>query len=130
MKLFRSILAASILLCSSPAIAQQAPVYRDRDGNYQSSQGVTAIGSLSIATAQVSVGVTATLIAPARVGRSRIGVTVVPAVQCAFGPATVTLANGWPLAAVAYASDSWDTEAALYGVCASAATTVAYRETF
>ena len=86
-------------------------------------------GGSTIATGQVTIATTATLVAAARAGRQRIGVTVTPAIQCAFGPAGVTLATGWPLAAVAYATDNWDTAAALYGVCASSAT-VAYRELF
>lgn len=88
-----------------------------------------AKGGSTIATSQVAVGTTATLIAAARTGRAKIGVTVTTAVQCAFGPAGVTLSTGWPLAAVAYAADQWDTAAALYGVCASAAT-VAEREQY
>jgi len=90
---------------------------------------VTARGGSTIVTAQISVGTTATLIAATRANRQKIGVTVTSAVQCAFGPAGVTLSTGWPLAAVAYAADNWDTAAALYGVCAST-TTIAYREQF
>lgn len=88
---------------------------------------VVTRGGGTIVTGQLSVGTTATLVAAARAGRQRMGVTVVGAVQCAFGPAGITLSTGWPLAAVAYAADSWDTAAALYGVCASA-TTVGWRE--
>lgn len=94
-----------------------------------SGSSVITRGGASILTGQVSVGTTATLIAAARSGRQRIGVTVTSAVQCAFGPAGVTLTTGWPLAAVAYAADNWDTTAALYGVCASTAT-VGFRELY
>lgn len=86
-------------------------------------------GGSSILTGQVTVGTSATLIAAARAGRQKIGVTVATAVQCAFGPAGVTLTTGWPLAAVAYAADNWDTTAALYGVCASTAT-IGFRELY
>jgi uncharacterized membrane protein len=86
-------------------------------------------GGTTLTTGQVSVGTSATLIAAARTGRQKIGVTVTTAVQCAFGNSGVTLTTGWPLAAVAYASDSWDTTAALYGVCASTAT-VGFREQY
>lgn len=91
--------------------------------------GIWSGGHATINTGQVSVGTSATLIAATRTGRQKIGVTVITAVQCAFGPSGVTLSTGWPLAAVAYASDQWDTSAALYGVCASTAT-VAYREQY
>lgn len=86
-------------------------------------------GGATIATSQVSVGTSATLLAAARTGRQKIGVAVTTAVQCAFGPAGVTLSTGWPLAATAYTSDTFDTAAALYGVCASTAT-VGVREMY
>ncbi len=88
-----------------------------------------ARGGASIATGQVTVGTTATQIVAARALRQKVGVTVTTAVQCAFGNPGVTLATGWPLAAVAYASDNWDTAGALFGVCASTAT-VGYREQY
>jgi hypothetical protein len=94
-----------------------------------SGQWAVSRGGGTLATGQVSVGTSATLIAAARTGRQKIGVTVTTAVQCAFGNPGVTLTTGWPLAAVAYASDSWDTTAALYGVCASTAT-VGFREQY
>lgn len=90
---------------------------------------VVARGSAAIATGQVSVGTTATLIAAARTLRQRITVTVTTAVGCAFGNSGVTLTTGYPLAAVAGASDTTDTTAALYGVCASTAT-VGYKEIY
>lgn len=88
-----------------------------------------AVRSSAFTTGQITVGTSSTLIAAARAARQRVGVTVTSAVQCSFGGPGVTLTTGWPLAAVAYASDSWDTAAALYGVCASSAT-VAYREVY
>ncbi len=88
-----------------------------------------ARGGANIATGQIVVGTTATQIVAARTLRQKVGVTVTTAVQCAFGNAGVTLATGWPLAAVAYASDNWDTAGALFGVCASSAT-VGYREQY
>lgn len=102
----------------------------DRAAGNTTGQFVVGKGGASLATGQVSVGTSATLIAAARTGRQKIGVTVTTAVQCAFGNPGVTLSTGWPLAAVAYASDSWDTAAALYAVCASAATTIAFREQY
>jgi len=89
---------------------------------------VVGKGGSTIVTGQVTVGTTATLIVAQRAGRQKVGVTVTTATQCAFGPVGVTLTTGWPLAAVAYVADSWDTSAALYGICAAAGTTVGYRE--
>jgi len=106
-------------------------------GNVQTVQGVDqgtpqntqARGTGTLVTGQITVGTTATLIANARALRATIGVTVIGAVQCTFGNAGVTATTGWPLAAIAYATDTWATTAALYAVCASS-TTVAYREQF
>ena len=150
--LFLALMAAVLLTC--PALAQNhnvrivgrasdgvdRPVLVTTDGKLQvdtssasataTPQNVTERGGSTIATGQVVVGTTATLVAAARTGRQKIGVTVTTAVQCAFGNAGVTLATGWPLVAAAYTSDSWDTSAAIYGVCASADTTVAYREQY
>jgi len=92
-------------------------------------QNVVARGSGTIATGQVSVGTTATLIAAARATRTRITVAVTTAVACSYGNAGVTLTTGYPLTAVAGASDTTDTTAALYGVCASTAT-VGYKEIY
>ena len=87
-------------------------------------------GAPSIATGQVSVGTSATLVVAARTNRQNVGVSVTQAVQCAFGGPGVTLATGWPLPPTAYTSDNWDTASAVYAVCATAATNVAYREQF
>lgn len=111
--------------CSGSGNCVAATPIANPDGSFISQ----ARGGSTIVTGQVSVGTTATLVAAARAGRIKVGVTVTTAVQCAYGNAGVTLTTGWPLAAVAYASDSWDTSAALYGVCASTAT-VGYREQF
>lgn len=91
--------------------------------------GVVAKGTASLATGQVSIATTSTLLVAARTGRQRIAMAVTSAVQCAYGNSGVTLTTGWPLAAVAYATDNWDSAAAIYAVCASTAT-VAYREQF
>lgn len=107
------------------------------NSNVQTVQGITngtpqntiSRGGTSMATGQISVTTTATLIAAARTNRQRITVSVTTAVACAFGNTGVTTATGFPLTATAGASYTIDTSAALYGVCASAAT-VGYMETF
>lgn len=90
---------------------------------------ITSIGGHNLATGQVSVGTTATLIAAQRTGRQKITYAVTTAVQCSYGNAGVTLTMGFPLQAVAGASQTIDTDAAVYGVCASTAT-VGYLEQF
>lgn len=86
-------------------------------------------GGPSIATSQTSVGTTAALVAPARVGRNKVTVTIGAANSCALGNAGVTLSTGFPLQPVAGASITLDTAAAIYAVC-SATTTVSDIETF
>lgn len=93
-------------------------------GTYTLSRGLT-----SIATGQVSVGTTATLVAAARVGRGRITVNVGAANTCAFGNSGVASTSGYPLQPVAGASTFFETGAAIYAVC-SATTTVGFVENF
>jgi len=87
-------------------------------------------GAPSLTAAQVSVGTTATLLAAARTGRSRITVAVGAANSCAFSGATgVTLTTGYALQPVAGASRAWEYSGALYGVC-SATTTISVDEIY
>ena len=86
-------------------------------------------GGAAIATAQVSVGTTATLVAPARSGRVKVLATVGAANTCAFGAAGVTASTGFPLQPVAGASVTIDTAADVYAVC-SATTTVGVLEAY
>lgn len=97
----------------------------DNGGNLQTSSR----GGQSIATGQISVGTTATLLVAPRPGRQKVTYNVTTAVQCSYGAAGVTLTTGFPLAAVAGAGQTLDTAAAVYAVCASAAT-VGYLEQY
>jgi hypothetical protein len=79
---------------------------------------------------QVSVAVTATLVAPVTPSRRSITVTTTGATQVTCGPDnTVTAANGQPIAPVAFSSISLSTTAAVWCIAASAQT-VAVSETF
>jgi hypothetical protein len=112
---------AATLALSVPATAQiSAPSFRTANG-VNDGQGVIAIGGSSITTGQVSVGTTATLVAAAS-ARQSIDVTVDGAVKCYLGPAGVTTATGFPLQAVAGASKTIPSSAAIYAVCASTVT--------
>jgi hypothetical protein len=84
----------------------------------------------SIATGQISVGTASTLIAAARPGRGSITLTLGAAVACAFGNTGVSTTTGFPLQPIAGASVTLDTTAAIYGACATAATTVGFVENF
>lgn len=96
----------------------------DTNGTY-----VVTKGGTGFVTNQVSVGTTATLVAAARAGRAKITVSIGAANNCAFGPAGVTLTNGYPLQPVAGANMPFETGAAVYGIC-SATTTVSSAEVF
>lgn len=88
-----------------------------------------ALGAGSIATAQVSAGTGATLIAAARATRSQITVSVGAANTCAFGNTGVTPTTGFPLQPTAGAALTMHTTAAIYAVC-SATTTINVLEQF
>jgi hypothetical protein len=95
----------------------------------QGNQAVTTRGSQQLATTQVSVGTTATLLAAARADRATIRITVTAANTCAIGNAGVTATTGYPLQPTAGVSIGIDTSAAVYAAC-SATTTVGVLEQF
>lgn len=80
-------------------------------------------GTSNLATAQVSVGTTATLVAAARTGRSRLVITQAAAGPCYYGPTnTVSATTGARLIA-AGASKVYQFAGALYGICPGGAVT-------
>lgn len=96
----------------------------DSTGTY-----VVAKGGGSLATGQISVGTSSTLLAAARTGRQKIAVSVGAANTCAFGNTGVTTSTGFRLQPTAGASLSLDFAGALYAACSST-TTVDYIEQF
>ena len=86
-------------------------------------------GSAALATDQVSVGTSATLVKAARAGRAKIILIVGAANSCAIGAAGVTLTTGALLQPVAGATLTLDTSAAVYAAC-SATTIVSFIEQF
>lgn len=92
-------------------------------------QYVVSKGGASLATGQVSVTTSSTLVAAARSGRGKITVSIGAANTCAFGNTGVTTTTGFPLAPTVGASLTLDTSAALYAVC-SATTTVSFIEQY
>lgn len=133
--MIRWIALGAALVASAPASAQSVPsnsmrVQGAAPGSGDPVQIRAAGGASSIGTTQVAIGTTATPLAPARAGRTQIIVTVDAAVRCAFGPAGVTLATGFPLQPVAGATLTLSASAAVFGICATAATNVGYIEAF
>lgn len=100
------------------------PVLGDTTGAY-----VVSKGGASLATGQVSVTTSSTLVAAARTGRSKVTMSVGAANTCAFGNTGVTTTTGFPLAPTVGASLTLDTAAAIYAAC-SATTTVSFIEQY
>ncbi|MFB0874555.1 MULTISPECIES: hypothetical protein [unclassified Sphingobium] len=90
---------------------------------------VVGKGTGTIATGQVSVGTSSTLVAASRSGRGKIMLSVGAANTCAFGNTGVTTSTGFPLPATVGASLTLDTGAAIYAAC-SATTTVSFIEQY
>lgn len=87
-------------------------------------------GGVSLITAQVSVGTTATLVAAARTGRSRVVITQSAAGPCYYSSsAAVTATTGARLTA-AGASKVYQYAGALYGICPGGAVTTDVDEEF
>lgn len=121
-------LAIALALSVSADAQVVAPSYKDTSGLLQPSQGVVSLGGSNTAAGQASVGTSATLVVAAR-ARQKVTFTVTSAVACSFGGAGVTASTGFPLQAVAGATITLDTSAAIYAVCASTAT-IGYIELF
>jgi hypothetical protein len=99
--------------------------------------GATCVGAAAIAENVVAVGTTSTLIAAARTGlpgTGRVSITIVNTAQATslcVGNTGVTTSNGMCLPAIAGASITLNTTAAIYGVWGDAGThNVSFIETF
>lgn len=97
--------------------------------NANGARSVQNVVPASIATGQVAVGTSATLVAAARATRQAITIVSASAVVFYVGNTGVTAANGQYVAAAAGASITINTTAAIYAVGASAVT-VSYMETY
>jgi glycerate kinase len=82
-----------------------------------------------IPTTQTSVGTTATLVAAARPGRTRITIGIGAANACAVGGPGITLTTGFALAATAGATIVILTNNDVYAVCAATTTVSTLEET-
>lgn len=93
--------------------------------------GSTPAGSDNIATSQVSVGTSATLIAAARPGRKGITITNITGTQQIFIGNTGVAANTGALIPAAVAgSQTIPSSAAVYGIAVTLAQTVSVLETY
>lgn len=98
--------------------------------NANGSRSVQQIGTPTFSTNQVAVGTSGVIVVPARAGRQSVTLTSLTAVAYYVGNSTgVTAANGFPVPAVAGASLTISTAAAVYAVGASALT-IGYVETY
>lgn len=91
--------------------------------------GIWLGGKANLATAQVSVGTSATQVAAARTGRQRLILSVGAANSCYFGPSGVTTTTGFALQPVVGTTVTLQTAAAAFMVC-SATTTISVAEEY
>lgn len=112
---------AALALLVSPAAAQS-----NNSNNF-----ATQVGQVNLATAQVTVAATATLVAAARNNRSLVIVTNIgtTATYCA-GTSAVTTSNGTLLPGVAGASITLSYQGALYCIVGASTQAVTVAETF
>lgn len=87
-------------------------------------------GTGNIATAQVTVGITATLIVAARTNRISATVVQTGTVVVYMGGANVTVLNGVPLGNTQYSTFTFQGGAAIYGIVATGTQTVAVVENY
>lgn len=88
------------------------------------------LGGGSLATGQVSVGTTATLIAPARAGRQSLLIVNEGTTVVRVGTASVATGTGAYLAGTAGQTLRMDTSGAVYGIVGSGTQTVSFVEIY
>ncbi len=96
----------------------------------QSAVPTSGIGSANFATAQASVGATATSIVGARTGRGAVTVENHGTTAVYLGGSGVTAATGLLLPGVVGASVTIPTQAAVYGITATGTQAVSALETY
>ena len=118
-------------------LSDDLAIIPNRDGsvNVDIVGGTQTVGAASIATSQVSVGNSATLIAAARAGvagTGRVALTIENSgtTDVYIGPSGVTTATGILLPGVKGAALTIPTTAAVYGITGGASQTVTVLESF
>jgi len=132
----------ALTLLAAPAAAQTLPVTCNAAGTncvqatpVTNPDGTTlgsapARGGASLATSQVSVGTTATLVAALRTGRSRLVITQSAAGPCYYGPTAAVSATTGARLIAAGGSKIYLYAGALYGICPGGAVTTDVDEEF
>jgi len=121
-----SVQALALVTSSATASGATPPAGTTSDPTSQRS-----IGSVNLATSQVSVATTATQIVAARAGRNAVTITNITGAQQVYvGAAGVTAANGALIPATVGASITVPTSAAVFGIALTAAQTVSALETY
>lgn len=106
----------------------QYVVITDGSGNLLPNPGNSGLSGL--ATNQVTVAATATLIAPARATRNAITVTNLSTVDIYLGVSGVTAATGTLLLGAKGSSVTFPTVQAVYGISSTGSNLVSYLETY
>ncbi len=119
-------MAALVYNPATGGVGVVATVTSGGGGGSGPQQGVVAaaynLGGDSLATGQVAVTTSATLVVAARAGRQKVSITSTSAVVFYVGGPGVTAANGHYVAGTAGATITLDTAAAVYAVGAGAVT--------
>lgn len=108
--------------------SQQRPQTIDIAGRMCVLAGI--VGSPNIATGQVSVGTTATLIVPARAGRRALTIVHEGTADIRYGAAGVTTGTGALLAGTKGTSMTAPVTGALYGIVGTGTQPLSYVETW
>lgn len=127
----RTLLAGALLLASFlPAAAEKCTTIGGNGVQTECVTNMMPIGSSAVATAQVGVAASSTLVAAARLGRNAVTVQNLGTTAVYLGPSGVTTATGLLLPGSVGASVTIPTSAAVYGVAATGTQSVAVLETF
>jgi len=123
-----------------PATSTQADfttITLNADGTTRSAPSVSApassqdVGRATLATSQITIGTTATLIAAARAGRGSIKVTNTGTTVAFLGNSTgVTITTGDYLAGAVGAANTYGYQGALYGIVATGTAVVTVSEVY
>ena len=115
---------------NNATVPDQTKVEVEDQGSSVLRQVVKSAGSQNFATTQVTLATSATLILAARANRIAVTIETLGTSASYIGGVTVTTSTGVPLLAVAGASITIPTQAAVYGVVGSGTQVVGAFETY
>lgn len=128
----RSMLLAGTLLLAGllPAAAEKCTLVGGNGVQVECVMNTMSVGSNAIATTQVGVAATSTLVSAARLGRNAVTVENLGTTAVYLGASGVTAATGLLLPGSVGATVTIPTSGAVYGVAATGTQSVAVLETY